>query len=88
VGNGFGGIDGKKIIGYHPGQAQAARPRPSEPPQGVEKGGEDVNTPSTGELLVKEAKSAERLEIMAMAEKAKTIEDFRKALKERHDARK
>ena len=33
-----------------------------------------MTTPSTGELLVKEAKSAERLEIMAMAEKAKTIE--------------
>ena len=47
-----------------------------------------MNTPSTGELLVKEAKSAERLEIMAMAEKAKTIEDFRQALKERHDASK
>ena len=30
-----------------------------------------MTTPSTGELLVKEAKSAERLEIMAMAEKAK-----------------
>lgn len=47
-----------------------------------------MNTPSTGELLVKEAKSAERLEIMAMAEKAKTIEDFRKALEERHNASK
>ena len=47
-----------------------------------------MTTPSTGELLVKEAKSAERLEIMAMAEKAKTIEDFRKALEERHNASK
>ena len=47
-----------------------------------------MTTPSTGELLVKEAKRAERLEIMAMAEKAKTIEDFRKALEERHNASK
>ena len=45
-----------------------------------------MTTPSTGELLVKEAKSAERLEIMAMAEKAKPIVDFRKALDERHTA--
>lgn len=28
MGNGFGGIDGGKSIGYYPGQAQAARPRP------------------------------------------------------------
>lgn len=32
VWNGFGGIDGGAAIGYHAGQAQAARPRPSEPP--------------------------------------------------------
>ena len=47
-----------------------------------------MTTPTPTELLVKEAKSAERLEIMAMAEKAKTIEDFRKALEERHNASK
>ena len=47
-----------------------------------------MTTPSTGELLVKEAKSAERLEIMAMAEKANTIEYFRTALEERHNASK
>ncbi|WP_298023667.1 hypothetical protein [uncultured Dysosmobacter sp.] len=47
-----------------------------------------MNTPTTAELLVKEAKSAERLEIMAMAEKAQTIEEFRKALEERHNASK
>ena len=47
-----------------------------------------MTTPSTGELLVKEAKSAERLEIRAMAAKAETIEDFRKALEERHNASK
>ena len=52
------------------------------------KGEVNMNTPNAVELLVKEAKSAERLEIMAMAEKAKTIEDFRKALEERHNASK
>ena len=62
--------------------------RPSEPPQGVQKGEVNMNTPTTAELLVKEAKSAERLEIMAMAEKAQTIEEFRKALEERHNASK
>lgn len=52
------------------------------------KGEVNMNTPNAVELLVKEAKSTERLEIMAMAEKAKTIEDFRKALEERHNASK
>lgn len=88
MGNGFRGIDGGKIRRYYAGQAQGTRPRPSEPPQGDEKGGREVSTPSTGELLVREAKSAERLEIMAMAEKAKTIEEFRRALEERHSASK
>ena len=52
------------------------------------KGEVNMNTPNAVELLVKEAKSTERLEIMAMAEKAQTIEDFRKALEERHNASK
>lgn len=52
------------------------------------KGEVNMNKPNAVELLVKEAKSTERLEIMAMAEKAQTIEDFRKALEERHNASK
>lgn len=63
-------------------------PGPANRRKASRREGGNVNTPSTGELLVKEAKSAERLEIMAMAEKAKTIEDFRKALEERHNASK
>ena len=47
-----------------------------------------MNTPTSSELLVKEAKSTERLEIMAMAAKAETIEELRKALEELHNASK
>ena len=39
VGNGFRGVDGGKIRGYHSGQAKAERPRPSEPAQAVQEGG-------------------------------------------------
>lgn len=63
-------------------------PGPANRRKASRREGGNVTTPSTGELLVKEAKSAERLEIMAMAEKAATIEDFRKALEERHNASK
>lgn len=47
-----------------------------------------MTTPNNAELLVKEAKSAERLEIMLMADKAASIDELRKALRERHDASK
>ena len=81
------------LTAARPSATMRDKPRPHGPgPANRRKAsrgeGGNVNTPSTGELLVKEAKSAERLEIMAMAEKAKTIEDFRQALKERHDASK
>lgn len=39
LGNGFGGIDGGKIRRYDARQAQAKRPRPSEPAQAVQEGG-------------------------------------------------
>lgn len=39
VGNGFRGIDGAKIRRYDARQAQAKRPRPSEPAQAVQEGG-------------------------------------------------
>lgn len=47
-----------------------------------------MTTPTNAELLAKEAKSTERLEIMRMADKAASIEDLRKALEERHNASK
>lgn len=85
VGNGFRGIDGGKIRGYHPGQAQAKRPRPSEPAQAVQKGEVNVNTPSTAELLVQQAKEAERLrlklqEVNRLAETCKDLDEFRREL--------
>ena len=83
-------IDGGKTIGYHTAQAQATpatAPRTTATRRRPERR-EGMTTPTQAELLVKEAKNAERLEIMAMAEKAKTIEDFRKALEVRHNASK
>ncbi len=50
------------------------------------KGEVNLKTPNNAELLVKEAKKAERLEIMRMADKATSIEELRKALEERHNA--
>lgn len=47
-----------------------------------------MTTPTQTELLVREAKSAERLEIMRMADKADDIQTLRKALEERHKASK
>lgn len=87
MGNGFRGVDGGKIRGYHSGQAKADRPRPSEPPPlcGVQKGEVNVNTPSTAELLVEQAKEAERLrlkllEVNRLAETCKDLDDFRREL--------
>ena len=43
-----------------------------------------MTTPTQTELLVREAKSAERLEIMRMADQAEDFQAFKKALDERH----
>lgn len=87
MGNGFGGIDGAKIRRY-----DADKPRPHGPgpanrrhPGGVQKGEVNVNTPSTAELLVEQAKEAERLrlkllEINRLAETCKDLDDFRREL--------
>lgn len=85
MGNGFGRIDGKKIIGYHPGQAQAARPRPSEPPQGVQKGEVNVTTPNTAELLVQQTEKATRLQVKLEAinrlvAEAKDLDELRREI--------
>ena len=47
-----------------------------------------MTTPTQTEPLVKEAKSAERLEIMRMADQAEDFQAFKKALEERHNASK
>ncbi len=39
-------------------------------------------TPSTGELLVEEARRAERLRLLILANECKTLEEFRQRLQE------
>ena len=68
------------------------KPRPHGPgpanrrhPGGVQKGEVNVNTPSTAELLVEQAKEAERLrlkllEVNRLAETCKDLDDFRREL--------
>ena len=67
------------------------KPRPNGPgpanrrPGGVQKGEVNVNTPSTAELLVEQAKEAERLrlkllEVNRLAETCKDLDDFRREL--------
>ena len=41
-----------------------------------------MKTPSTSELLVQEARTAERLRLLMLANECKTIEEFRQRLKE------
>ena len=46
------------------------------------KGGEDMRTPSASELLVEEARTAERLRLLILASECETLEEFRKRLQE------
>lgn len=46
------------------------------------KGEVNMTTPNTGELLVKEARDAERLRLLLLANECKTIEEFRQRLQE------
>ena len=41
-----------------------------------------MKTPSTSELLVREARTAERLRLLMLANECKTIEEFRQRLQE------
>ena len=41
-----------------------------------------MKTPSTSELLVHEARTAERLRLLMLANECKTIEEFRQRLQE------
>ncbi len=68
------------------------KPRPNGPgpanrrhPGGVQKGEVNVNTPSTAELLVQQAKEAERLRLMLqevnrLAAECKDLDEFRREL--------
>lgn len=41
-----------------------------------------MKTPSTSELLVEEARTAERLRLLILASECETLEEFRKCLQE------
>ncbi|WP_298028733.1 hypothetical protein [uncultured Dysosmobacter sp.] len=41
-----------------------------------------MSTPSTSELLVQEARAAERLRLLLLANECKTLEEFKKRLEE------
>lgn len=86
-GNGFWPIDGPKKARYHPGQAEAARPPPSEPPQAARprrpgRGEVNMATPSAGELLVQQAQEAERLRLLLLANECKDLDEFRQRLRD------
>ena len=46
------------------------------------KGEVNMSTPNTGELLVQEARTAERLRLLLLANECKTLEEFRQRLQE------
>ena len=87
---------GGKVLGVLTAARPSAnirdKPRPHGPgpanrrhPGGVQKGEVNVNTPSTAELLVEQAKEAERLrlkllEVNRLAETCKDLDDFRREL--------
>lgn len=51
-------------------------------PLGVIKGSEEMTAPNTSELLVEQAQIAERLRLLMLAEKCKSIEEFRDRLRD------
>ena len=70
------------IIPCYYAHCQRDTPVDSEPPQGVQKGEVKMATPNASELLVQEARDAERLRLLILANECKTIEEFRKALQD------
>lgn len=71
-----------QIKRYSPRTPAGQSARSSEPPQGVKKGEVKVKTPSTSELLVQEAREAERLRILLLADECKTLEEFKQRLRD------
>ncbi len=67
-----------------PGRTAPAQ-RTAAAPGGVQKGEVNVNTPSTAELLVQQAREAERLRLMLqevnrLAAECKDLDEFRREL--------
>lgn len=83
LGSDFGPIDGPKKRRYHPGQAEATRPPPSEPPTtGDQEGEVNMTTPTASELLVQQAREAERLRLLLLASECKDLDEFRQRLRD------
>ena len=69
---------------YHPGQADGpAATAQRTAASGDQKGEVNMTTPNTGELLVQQAREAERLRLLILADECKTIEEFRQRLRDR-----
>lgn len=84
-GNGFGPIDGPKKCRYHPRQAEATRPAAQRTAQGHhgpgdQKGEVNMTTPTASELLVQQAREAERLRLLLLASECKDLDEFRQRL--------
>lgn len=86
-GNGFRGLDGGASIGYIRGKPRPRGPGPANRrrPGGVQKGEVNVDTSNIGELLVEQAKEAERLrlkllEVNRLAGVSKDLDSFRREL--------
>lgn len=86
-GNGFGPIDGPKKCRYHPRQAEATRPAAQRTAQGHhgpgdQKGEVNMTTPTASELLVQQAREAERLRLLLLASECKDLDEFRQRLRD------
>lgn len=55
---------------------------PANRRKATRKGEVNMTTPSTSELLVQEARAAERLRLLLLANECKTVEEFRQRLQE------
>lgn len=86
-GNGFGPIDGPEKCRYHPRQAEATRPAAQRTAQGHhgpgdQKGEVNMTTPTASELLVQQAREAERLRLLLLASECKDLDEFRQRLRD------
>lgn len=66
------------------GKRTAQRPPPSEPPptDGDQKGEVNMTTPTASELLVQQAREAERLRLLVLANECKDLDEFRQRLRD------
>lgn len=73
----------KKSPCYHAAKPDGhPRHGPANRRKATRKGEVNMTTPSTSELLVQEARAAERLRLLLLANECKTVEEFRQRLQE------